>query len=494
MAIALRYATRSDIGLGRYKNNQDSAYAGPHLLVVADGMGGHAGGDVASSITVGLLAALDGESHGGDALTHLAESISAADAELRRRAQAQPELAGMGTTVTAILRNGNRLVMAHIGDSRAYLLRDGELTQLTRDHTFVQSLVDQGRITAEEAQTHPQRSVVMRVLGDVGGEKELDTSVREARVGDRYLLCSDGLSEVVRDDTLAETMAAGEDPTATCEQLVRLALHGGGPDNITCIVADVVAVRGEESRSTDPEVVGAAARNRSRRSSDSASPASRAAALTRGEDDHNNGGNDEDNGDGDDTGGSGGRHRGPRRGRRALAVLVLAAVLVGGGYAAFAWSQQQYFVAGSDGSVAIYRGLSQDVGPLVLSSVHEISQINLDELPVFNRRQVEQRITARDLPHAQAIVSRLEDRADACVTATTPTPITPTPTPTTTGGPTSPAQPSPTPTSPTPTAPTPTSSFTAVPPPTPSITTRASELDQDLGAAGVEPDDCRGLG
>lgn len=482
MAIALRYATRSDIGLGRYKNNQDSAYAGPHLLVVADGMGGHAGGDVASSITVGVLAALDGESHGGDALTRLADSISAADIELRRQAEAQPELAGMGTTVTAMLRTGNRLVMAHIGDSRAYQLRDGELTQLTRDHTFVQSLVDQGRITAEEAHTHPQRSVVMRVLGDVGGEKDLDTSVREARVGDRYLLCSDGLSEVVRDDTLAETMAAGADPAATCEQLVQLALRGGGPDNITCIVADVVTVRGEESPSTAPEVVGAAARNRSRRSSDSASPASRAAALTRAED-------DEDGDDtGDDTGGRGGRHRGPRRGRRALAVLALTAVLVGGGYAAFAWSQQQYFVGNSDGSVAIYRGLSQDVGPLDLSRVHEISQVALDELPIFNRRQVELRITARDLPHAQAIVGRLEDWADACAAATAPTPTgtpdptstaegTPSPTPSSTGGATSP---------------TPTSSFTAVPEPTTSAST--SELDQNLGAAGVGPEDCRGLG
>jgi protein phosphatase len=142
MAIALRYAARSDVGLGRYKNNQDSAYAGPHLLVVADGMGGHAGGDVASSIAVGELSGLDGESHGPDAVVHLELAIEAARQHLLRRVEEEPELAGMGTTVTALLRSGRRLVLAHIGDSRAYLLHEGELTQVTHDHTFVQRLVD----------------------------------------------------------------------------------------------------------------------------------------------------------------------------------------------------------------------------------------------------------------------------------------------------------------------------------------------------------------
>ena len=182
MAIALRYAARSDIGLGRYTNNQDSGYAGPHLLVIADGMGGHAGGDVASSVTVGAMVALDGESHGGDALALLARTLREANAELRRRTADDPSLAGMGTTTTALMRYGNKLALAHIGDSRAYLLRGGELARITHDHSFVQSLIDEGRITSEEAENHPQRSVVTRVLtGDPDDEPDL--SVREARVG-----------------------------------------------------------------------------------------------------------------------------------------------------------------------------------------------------------------------------------------------------------------------------------------------------------------------
>ncbi len=215
MAIALRYAARSDVGLVR-QNNQDSAYAGPHLLVVADGMGGHAGGDVASSLAIGELAPLDDESHGSDALQHLREGVMAAHRELLDRVQEEPQLTGMGTTVTALLRTGGRLALAHIGDSRAYLLRDGELIQITRDHTFVQTLVDEGRLTPDEAEQHPQRSVLMRVLSDVVDDVEPDLSMREARLGDRYLLCSDGLSGVVSYDTLRETLDSGADPAASC--------------------------------------------------------------------------------------------------------------------------------------------------------------------------------------------------------------------------------------------------------------------------------------
>ena len=231
MAIALRYAARSDVGLVR-ANNQDSGYAGPSLLVVADGMGGHAGGDVASSLAIGEMAPLDGESHGADAvLKHLSDAVHAAHRELLERVAEEPALSGMGTTVTALLRTGGRLALAHIGDSRAYMLRDQELVQITRDHTFVQRLVDDGRITLEEAEQHPQRSVLMRVLSDVVDDVEPDLSMREAKLGDRYLLCSDGLSGVVSFGTLQDTLAAGKDPAATCEQLVQLALRSGAPDD-----------------------------------------------------------------------------------------------------------------------------------------------------------------------------------------------------------------------------------------------------------------------
>uniref|UniRef100_UPI0020293E08 Stp1/IreP family PP2C-type Ser/Thr phosphatase n=1 Tax=Actinotalea sp. C106 TaxID=2908644 RepID=UPI0020293E08 len=244
MTIALRYAARSDVGLVR-ANNQDSAYAGPHLLVVADGMGGHAGGDVASSVAVAHLAPLDDEAHGpDDALDELGKAISTAHDELLQRAEENPELAGLGTTVTALLRTGNKLAMAHIGDSRAYLLREGELTQVTTDHSFVQHLVNTGKITPEEAEHHPQRSVLLRVLGDFDMEIVPDLSVREARAGDRWMLCSDGLSGVVSNDTLAETLRGVADVETCADTLVELALRGGAPDNVTLVVGDVVEVDG----------------------------------------------------------------------------------------------------------------------------------------------------------------------------------------------------------------------------------------------------------
>src|SRR4051794_8985118 len=244
-------------------------------------MGGHAGGDVASSLAIGELAPLDGESHGSDdAIAHLERAVRSAHAELLARVEEEPQLAGMGTTVTALLRSGNRLALAHIGDSRAYLLRDGVLVQITRDHTFVQTLVDEGRLTPEEAEAHPQRSVLMRVLSDVVDDVEPDLSMREARIGDRYLLCSDGLSGVVSFEPLRDTLSAGDDVTATCEQLVQLALRGGAPDNVTCIVADVI-------ESTDlgddaPAVVGAASQRQNTRPTSglNGSAAERAAALT----------------------------------------------------------------------------------------------------------------------------------------------------------------------------------------------------------------------
>lgn len=240
MSIALRYAARSDVGLVR-SNNQDSAYAGPHLLVVADGMGGHAGGDVASSVAVASLAPLDGESHGpDDALHELERALEGAREQMISLSQQHPELTGMGTTVTAVLRSGNKLAMVHLGDSRGYLLRDGVLTQVTTDHTFVQHLVATGKITPEEAEHHPQRSVVMRVLGDFDSDIAPDLSVREARAGDRWLLCSDGLSGFVSGETIARTLHEIADVDACAERLVQLALRAGGGDNVTVVVADVV--------------------------------------------------------------------------------------------------------------------------------------------------------------------------------------------------------------------------------------------------------------
>ncbi|ALG05546.1 PP2C family protein-serine/threonine phosphatase [Kibdelosporangium phytohabitans] len=237
MTLALKYAARSDRGLHR-SNNEDSVYAGPHLLAIADGMGGHAAGEVASKVVIAALAPLDEDVPGDDLLGKLHEAVVSGNATIAELVDQDPDLEGMGTTLTAILFGGGRLGLVNIGDSRTYLWRDGQFNQITRDDSFVQSLLDEGRITAEEALTHPQRSLVLRAL--VGHEViEPTLQVRETRVGDRYLLCSDGLSDVVGFEKLAETIQIS-DRQACADKMIELALQGGGPDNVTVIVADVV--------------------------------------------------------------------------------------------------------------------------------------------------------------------------------------------------------------------------------------------------------------
>jgi serine/threonine protein phosphatase PrpC len=424
LAIALRYAARSDVGLVRH-NNQDSAYAGPHLLVVADGMGGHAGGDVASSLAIGELAPLDDESHGADALERLRAGVMAAHRELLDRVHEEPQLTGMGTTVTALLRTGGRLALAHIGDSRAYLLRDRELIQITRDHTFVQTLVDEGRLTPEEAEQHPQRSVLMRVLSDVVDDVEPDLSMREAKVGDRYLLCSDGLSGVVSHDTLGETLATGGDPVTTCEALVALARRGGAPDNVTCIVADVVPA----GSPTDciPAVVGAASLRQPRRTpGPNGSAAERAAALTAPS-------MLVDSDDDDEASPGARRSRGRRRLNRVLGGLLVAAVLGGGIYTAWRWVMRQYFVGTENGSVAIFHGLPDYVGPVRLSNIDQvINDIPVTTLPQYSQDRVRNGIVADTHAEALNIISNLREQAAACRAASAAVTTSPTGTPTAT--------------------------------------------------------------
>ncbi len=400
MALALRFAARSDIGLLR-EGNEDSGYAGPRLLVLADGMGGHAAGEVASSVAVAMLASLDDDSPGPDILDRLSSAVQDANNHLRDMVLGDPDLEGMGTTLTALLRAGSRFGLVHIGDSRCYLLRGDQLQQITKDHTFVQTLVDDGRITAEEASHHPQRNVIVRAL-DGREDVELDLSIREAKAGDRYLLCSDGLSDVLSEETLRDTLAGADSPDHAAEQLVELALRGGGPDNITAIVADVVDV--DAGPSATPVTVGAAAEGPVRRST-ADSPAAKAAALAPQP--------LADPYDGDADEGH------PRHwGRRIAALVLLLALLVGGGAAAWAWSQQQYYVAAADQQVAIYRGLPQDVGPIKTSRLYRSEDIPLEDLPAYQRERVRSEIPASSLSDAQRIVTTLRKQAEICHAAT----------------------------------------------------------------------------
>ncbi|GAA1040574.1 hypothetical protein GCM10009557_62250 [Virgisporangium ochraceum] len=247
MGLSLRYAVRTDPGLVR-SSNQDSVYAGPRLLAVADGMGGMAAGDLASSVVITKLSELDQDVPNEAMIGALDETVVAANDELRHGVDANPELRGMGTTLTALLISGRTIAMVHIGDSRAYLLREGRLRQVTKDHTYVQMLVDEGAITAEEASHHPHRSLVTQVLQ--GEPIEPNYSVREAVAGDRYLLCSDGLSNVVSMATMGDVLRDYRDQEECAERLIDLALRAGGPDNITVIVADICEVD-----DTDPDAL-----------------------------------------------------------------------------------------------------------------------------------------------------------------------------------------------------------------------------------------------
>ena len=431
MTVALRYAVRSDRGLMR-ANNEDSVYAGPRLLALADGMGGHAAGEVASNVVISTLAHLDEDRPIDDLISTLRDTTAAANNNLRAMIEQDPNLDGMGTTLTALLFAGSRVGLVHVGDSRAYLVRGGTLTQITHDDTFVQALVDEGRLTMEEASSHPQRSLILHALN--GSEVEPDLSIREARVGDRYLVCSDGLSDVVSPDTLLEALQL-PDPHESADRLVELALRAGGPDNVTCIVADVIDVPyGDDA----PVMDGAVGGLRQHREPDHTTPASRAATLNPRPE-------PEDTVPEPPTG----LRR--RRLRLALGLLVVLLVVAGGGFGVWRWTQTQYFVGADGDQVAIYRGINSSIGPLHLYSLVEPKPMRLDDLLQVPRRQVQDGIQADNRTEADQIVARLLRQQKPLCPSPTPSP-TPKPTPTRSGtkptpGHTSAAPPS-TPTSP----------------------------------------------
>lgn len=471
MPFAFHYAARSDVGMVR-SNNEDSAYAGPHLLALADGMGGHAGGDVASSTVIAGLVSLDDEALSGRDLSEaLLDRILSANADIGNEVRAEPRLDGMGTTLIAMLRSGDKIVLAHIGDSRAFMVRDGVVTQVTKDHSFVQTLVDEGRITAEEAQTHPQRSLVTRVLtGSV--EDEPDLVVRQGRIGDRYLLASDGLTDYVARDTIHEVLTAPGSPADCADRLVALALRAGAPDNVTVIVSDIVDGTTDSAPPTQPQVVGAAAVREKGTRPMPTTPAAKAAALTQ----EATRTASENSGDEPDRLGVTLAEEGPRSRtgtvlRLLSFVVVSAVVLAGGSYAAYAWSQQQYHLHGEDGVVTVYQGPNQQLGPISLSRPLYATTIAVADLPPSYQRSLEQGIDVDDRAAADARVEELRLQATACRWArlngeecrtvpSTWTPPSPTPTPSPTPSPSG-ATPTPTP-SPTTTSPFPAPTGTPV--------------------------------
>jgi len=438
VTLVLRYSARSDRGLVR-ANNEDSVYAGPRLLALADGMGGHAAGEVASQLVIAALAHLDDDEPGGDLLSKLDDAVHQGNAAIAAHVDAEPELDGMGTTLTAILFAGNRLGLVHIGDSRGYMLRDGELTQITKDDTFVQTLVDEGRITAEEAHSHPQRSLIMRAL--TGHEVEPTLIMREARAGDRYLLCSDGLSDPVSQDTILEALQI-EDVNESADRLIELALRGGGPDNVTVVVADVVDF---DYGQTQPILAGAV----SGRDDDPAPPntaAGRASAI-----------NPRPNTAKRVVPQQEPTVLKPRSKRRMyfaaalVGLLILAALAVGREII-----RNNYYVTAHDGAVSIMRGVSGSIlgfpmqSPYLLGCLNdrnELSQISygqpldnldcrllrLEDLRPSERAQVAAGLPGGSLDKA---IEQLRELARSSLLPLCPEPVvittapTPTPTPT----------------------------------------------------------------
>jgi serine/threonine protein phosphatase PrpC len=384
-------------------------YAGPRLLALADGMGGHAAGEVASNVVISTLAHLDEDRPVDDLISTLRDATAAANNNLRAMVEQDSNLDGMGTTLTALLFAGSRVGLVHVGDSRAYLVRGGQLTQITHDDTFVQALIDEGRLTEEEASSHPQRSLILHALN--GAEVEPDLSIREARIGDRYLVCSDGLSDVVSPETLLEALQL-PDPHESADRLVELALRAGGPDNVTCIVADVIDVPyGDDA----PVMDGAVGGNRGQRESNHTSPASRAATLNPRPAPE------------DTVPDPPARSRRSRL-RPAFGLAVLLILVVGGGYGLWRWTQSQYFVGAEGDQVAVYRGINSSLGPVHLYSVVDTNPMRLDDLVQVARRQVQDGIPADNRAQAEAIVARLNmQQKPLCPTAT------PTPSPTRSG-------------------------------------------------------------
>ncbi len=473
MALVFRFAARSDVGMVRSKND-DSAYAGRYLAVVADGMGGHAGGNIASASTVLDLVHLDRKDYDNAAAagTHLADEIQTANSLLSELVSTNPQLAGMGTTVTAMLLNEDRISFAHIGDSRAYRLKDGAFEQISIDHTFVQRLIDEGRLRPEEADIHPHKNVLMRVLGDVDASPELDLSTYEAAAGERWLLCSDGLNAVLNDQTIEQIIRDTRDLKTCVDTLVELTLAGGSPDNVTVVVVDVDAATAEDLRTAslpalppareasgekaagaedktepDDDVPGAAIRADVIREDLSSRPHTlvgsaalatetgqipivtqrsterRAAMLLTHKAEADVPEDNDQNDDDEPT-----RRRWLMPVAVGLMALILAAVLWFG----YSWTQTRYYVAVHESNVAIYNGVAQTLGPFPLSHVDQTTNIPASSLPAFQRNRLENTLAARDLEHAQNIVKELRQslRAVACPPESDPTPsASPSPSP-----------------------------------------------------------------
>ncbi|MEL4505567.1 protein phosphatase 2C domain-containing protein [Luteococcus sp. H138] len=418
MTFSLDFRAHSEVGLVR-RNNQDSGYASPTMLMVADGMGGAAAGDLASTVAIREILKSDAHYELDQTAEVLAGALSRANHSIADLVQADPALDGMGTTVCGALFTGTDLGMVHIGDSRGYLLRDGVLHRLTHDHSWVQSLVDEGKISLDEAAVHPHRSLLLKVLNGQGvHEPDLDRV--ELMPDDRLLFCSDGLCGFVPDEVIRQIMLQSTDLDDAMAQLVAAAHRGGGADNITVLLADVLP-HSEALAALEPVIVGAAL--------DGEVPEIEEhtlVGLVLDESDltpepHATGERVVEEPDRRVLSEAEATRYAPKGGRRGplvtgLALVAgIALVLGGGGYGAWHYSRTQYFVGTQDEQVAIFRGVPGEILGVPLSEVAEPSTVRVGDLPVFFQQQVRTTIPVSNLDAAHTTVAQLRTRADACI-------------------------------------------------------------------------------
>ena len=401
----------SDVGKVR-SSNQDSGYAGVNLFFVADGMGGHAGGDIASAITAQHVASADEPvENSQQAEQKLIDFIWQANQKLSASVQAHSDLAGMGTTFSGMLVHGTSVSIGHIGDSRIYLARDGVVKQITTDHTFVQRLVDTGRISEEEALVHPRRSVLMRVLGDVEQFPEVDLETFETKPGDRWMVCSDGLSGVIPEGLMHRIMLSKSSVQEATDLLVGEALEFGAPDNVTVVLVDVLDDKEEIEVTPSRSFVGSAAsevvieERKGRRILRILNPMTLIEMLQKPEDPTSFAPESEELLEKilKDTKG---RIR-ARRIRQLATYVLLVAIAIYGLFLAYEYTQTRYFVGTNDGVVVIYKGIKEDLGPFRFSTVYEVSSISVDSLTDFQREALERSIATENLEDARRVLDQL---------------------------------------------------------------------------------------
>jgi len=410
MSIALLSAADSNVGKVR-ASNQDSGYAGYQMFFVADGMGGHAGGDIASAITAQRMAQMDAQYVSpDDAGAAMLASILETNQVLTETVAGHPELSGMGTTFSGIVFVDDKVVVGHIGDSRIYLCRDGKTTQITKDHTFVQRLVELGRITEEEALTHPRRNVLLRVIGDNNEPPQLDFQVLNTKPGDRWMMCSDGLNGYVSDAIIHMNLSSEQTGSEAIELLIGEALEAGAPDNVTVVVVDVVPAGLSKVIEREAKFVGSA-------SSDVVIEQAKGKSIVGLKSFFS------------DLSGAEGQDRQyvseygegftrltkeaqrslrSRRLRQIATITALVALVVAGAWLGYSYTQTKYYVAETNGHVAIFKGIREELLGFKFSNVYQETNVSVSELPEYQQQLVDHTIYATDLQDAFRILDRLK--------------------------------------------------------------------------------------